>query len=278
MLEKELAIDSRVSLSDGNSMPLLGLGTWAAQPGGETRDAVAFALETGYRHIDTAKMYGNEQDVGEAVRQSSIPRQEIFVTTKLWDSDQGYQSANNAFDRSMDQLGLEYIDLYLIHWPVEKLRNDSWRALNEIKESGRTRSIGVSNFSHKHLQELYSYSDIRPVVNQIELSPFLQQPLIASFCRSENIQLTGYCPLAKGRRFDEPVLTDIAEQHGKSPAQVMIRWALQNRQAVIPKSSNPKRIVQNADIFDFQIGVDEMVRLDGLDDDSRYCPDPLSMP
>ena len=278
MSEKVLAIDSRVSLSDGNSMPLLGLGTWAAQPGGETRDAVAFALETGYRHIDTAKMYGNEQDVGEAVRQSSIPRQEIFVTTKLWDSDQGYQSANNAFDRSMDQLGLEYIDLYLIHWPVEKLRNDSWRALNEIKESGRTRSIGVSNFSHKHLQELYSYSDIRPVVNQIELSPFLQQPLIASFCRSENIQLTGYCPLAKGRRFDEPVLADIAEQHGKSPAQVMIRWALQNRQAVIPKSSNPKRIVQNADIFDFQIGVDEMVRLDGLDDDSRYCPDPLSMP
>ena len=278
MSEKKLSIDSRVSLSDGNSMPLLGLGTWAAQPGGETRDAVAFALETGYRHIDTAKMYGNEQDVGEAVRQSSIPRQEIFVTTKLWDSDQGYQTAHDAFDRSMDQLGLEYIDLYLIHWPVEKLRNDSWRALNEIKESGRTRSIGVSNFSHKHLQELYSYSDIRPVVNQIELSPFLQQPLIASFCRSENIQLTGYCPLAKGRRFDEPVLADIAEQHGKSPAQVMIRWALQKRQAVIPKSSNPKRIVQNADIFDFQIGVDEMVRLDGLDDDSRYCPDPLSMP
>ena len=278
MSEKTLSIDSRVSLSDGNSMPLLGLGTWAAQPGGETRDAVAFALETGYRHIDTAKMYGNEQDVGEAVRQSSIPRQEIFVTTKLWDSDQGYQSALDAFDRSMDQLGLEYIDLYLIHWPVEKLRNDSWRALNNIKESGRTRSIGVSNFSHKHLQELYSYSDIRPVVNQIELSPFLQQPLIASFCRLENIQLTGYCPLAKGRRFDEPVLADIAEQHSKSPAQVMIRWALQNRQAVIPKSSNPKRIVQNADIFDFQIGVDEMVRLDGLDDDSRYCPDPLSMP
>ena len=278
MSEKKLSIDSRVSLSDGNSMPLLGLGTWAAQPGGETRDAVAFALETGYRHIDTAKMYGNEQDVGEAVRQSSIPRQEIFVTTKLWDSDQGYQTAHDAFDRSMDQLGLEYIDLYLIHWPVEKLRNDSWRALNDIKESGRTRSIGVSNFSHKHLQELYSYSDIRPVVNQIELSPFLQQPLIASFCRSENIQLTGYCPLAKGRRFDEPVLADIAEQHGKSPAQVMIRWALQKRQAVIPKSSNPKRIVQNADIFDFQIGVDEMVRLDGLDDDSRYCPDPLSMP
>ena len=278
MSEKELAIDSRVSLRDGNSMPLLGLGTWAAQPGGETRDAVSFALETGYRHIDTATMYSNEQDVGEAVCQSGISREEIFVTTKLWDSDQGYQTAHDAFDRSMDQLGLEYIDLYLIHWPVQKLRNDSWRALNEIKESGRTRSIGVSNFSHKHLQELYSYSEIRPVVNQIELSPFLQQPLIASFCRSENIQLTGYCPLAKGRRFDDPILTDIAEKLGKSPAQVMIRWALQKRQAVIPKSSNPERIVQNADIFDFQIGTDEMVRLDGLDDDSRFCPDPLSMP
>jgi diketogulonate reductase-like aldo/keto reductase len=278
MSENKLAIDSRVSLGDGNSMPLLGLGTWAAQPGGETRDAVAFALETGYRHIDTAKMYNNEQDVGEAVRQSSIPRADIFVTTKLWDSDQGHQPAHDAFNRSMDQLGLEYVDLYLIHWPVENLRNDSWHALEEIKESGRARSIGVSNFSHKHLQELFSHSDTRPVVNQIELSPFLQQPPIASFCRSENIQLTGYCPLAKGRRLDDTVLTDIAEQHGKSPAQVMIRWALQKKQAVIPKSSNPARIVQNADIFDFQIGADEMVRLDGLDDDSRFCPDPLSMP
>ena len=217
MSENKLAIDSRVSLGDGNSMPLLGLGTWAAQPGGETRDAVAFALETGYRHIDTAKMYNNEQDVGEAVRQSSIPRADIFVTTKLWDSDQGHQPAHDAFNRSMDQLGLEYVDLYLIHWPVENLRNDSWHALEEIKESGRARSIGVSNFSHKHLQELFSHSDIRPVVNQIELSPFLQQPPIASFCRSENIQLTGYCPLAKGRRLDDTVLTDIAEQHGKSP-------------------------------------------------------------
>ena len=195
MSEKKLSIDTRVSLSDGNSMPLLGLGTWAAQPGGETRDAVAFALETGYRHIDTAKMYGNEQDVGEAVRQSSIPRQEIFVTTKLWDSDQGYQTAHDAFDRSMDQLGLEYIDLYLIHWPVEKLRNDSWRALNNIKESGRTRSIGVSNFSHKHLQELYSHSDIQPVVNQIELSPFLQQPLIVSIGEH-----TAYRLLSSGQR------------------------------------------------------------------------------
>ena len=278
MFEKELSIDSRVSLSDGNSIPLLGLGTWAAQPGGETRDAVAFALETGYRHIDTAKLYNNERDVGEAVRESGIARGEIFITTKLWNSDQGYQSAHDAFNRSMDELGLDYVDLYLIHYPVKDLRMDSWRALEEIKASSRARSIGVSNFSHKHLQELFSHSDTRPVVNQIELSPFLQQPSITSFCQMEGIQLTGYCPLAKGRRLNNTILTSIAEKHGKSSAQVMIRWALQKRQAVIPKSSNPARITQNANIFDFQISADEMVQLDGLDDDYRFCPDPLSMP
>jgi len=278
MFEKELSIDSRVSLSDGNSIPLLGLGTWEAQPGGETRDAVAFALETGYRHIDTAKLYNNERDVGEAVRESGIARAEIFITTKLWNSDQGYQSAHDAFNRSMDELGLDYVDLYLIHYPVKDLRMDSWRALEEIKASSRARSIGVSNFSHKHLQELFSHSETRPVVNQIELSPFLQQPSITAFCQVEGIQLTGYCPLAKGRRLDNTILTSIAEKHGKSSAQVMIRWALQKRQAVIPKSSNPARITQNANIFDLQISADEMVQLDGLDDDYRFCPDPLSMP
>jgi diketogulonate reductase-like aldo/keto reductase len=278
MVEEELSIDSRVSLSDGNSIPLLGLGTWEAQPGGETRDAVAFALETGYRHIDTAKLYNNERDVGEAVCDSGIPRAEIFVTTKLWNSDQGYQSAHDAFNRSMDELGLVYVDLYLIHFPVKDLRIDSWRALEEIKASGRARSIGVSNFSHKHLQELFSHSDTRPVVNQIELSPFLQQPSITSFCQMEGIQLTGYCPLAKGRRLDNIILTSIAEKHGKSSAQVMIRWALHKRQAVIPKSSNPARITQNANIFDFQISADEIVQLDGLDDDYRFGSDPLSMP
>ena len=278
MVEEELSIDSRVSLSDGNSIPLLGLGTWEAQPGGETRDAVAFALETGYRHIDTAKLYNNERDVGEAVCDSGIPRAEIFVTTKLWNSDQGYQSAHDAFNRSMDELGLVYVDLYLIHFPVKDLRIDSWRALEEIKASGRARSIGVSNFSHKHLQELFSHSDTRPVVNQIELSPFLQQPSITSFCQMEGIQLTGYCPLAKGRRLDNIILTSIAEKHGKSSAQVMIRWALHKRQAVIPKSSNPARITQNANIFDFQISADEIEQLDGLDDDYRFGSDPLSMP
>ena len=156
--------------------------------------------------------------------------------------------------------------------------SDSWRALGKIKASCHARPIGVSNFSHKHLQELFSHSDTRPVVNQIELSPFLQQPSITAFCQVEGIQLTGYCPLAKGRRLDNTILTSIAEKHGKSSAQVMIRWALQKRQAVIPKSSNPARITQNANIFDLQISADEMVQLDGLDDDYRFCPDPLSMP
>ena len=273
-----LRIDTRVRLQDGNTMPLLGLGTWAAKAGGETRDAVASALETGYRHIDTAKMYGNEQDVGEAVRDSTVPRAEIFVTTKLWDSDQGYDAALEAFDRSMAELGLDYVDLYLIHWPVETLRTDSWRALEQIKADGRARSIGVSNFSHTHLQALFSTAKERPAVNQIELSPFLQQTPISVYCRSQSIQLTGYCPLAKGQRFDDPALTEIATQHSKSQAQVMIRWALQKGQAVIPKSSNPRRIAQNADVFDFEISADQMERLDALDDNYRLCPDPMSMP
>ena len=273
-----LRIDSRVTLADGNSMPLLGLGTWAAKAGGETRDAVANALEAGYRHIDTAKMYDNERDVGEAVRESTVPRAEIFVTTKLWDNDQGYDAALKAFDRSLGELGLDYVDLYLIHWPVETLRTDSWRALERIKSDGMARSIGVSNFSHIHLQALFSTTDQRPAVNQIELSPFLQQTPISKFCRSHNIQLTGYCPLAKGQRFDDQTLSKIAAQKNKSPAQVMIRWALQKGQAVIPKSSNPRRIGQNADVFDFEINADQMARLDTLDDDYRLCPDPLSMP
>lgn len=273
-----LRIDTRVRLQDGHTMPLLGLGTWAAKAGGETRDAVTSALETGYRHIDTAKMYGNEQDVGEAVRDSTIPRTEIFVTTKLLDSDQGYDAALEAFDRSMAELGLDYVDLYLIHWPVESLRTDSWRALEQIKADGRARSIGVSNFSHIHLQALFPAAKERPAVNQIELSPFLQQRPISEFCRSQDIQLTGYCPLAKGRRFDDPTLTEIAAQHGKSQAQVMIRWALQKGQAVIPKSSNPRRIAHNADVFDFEISADQMECLNALDDDYRLCPDPMSMP
>ena len=205
-MNSQLKIDSRVTLIDGNSMPLLGLGVWDAKSGKETNDAVIHALKTGYRHIDTAELYGNEKDVGSAVFDSGIAREEIFITTKLWDSGLGYDHALNAFDESLRKLNLDYVDLYLIHWPEKGSLQEIWSALERIKKEGRSLSIGVSNFAPKHLKEILNNADVLPAVNQIEMSPFLQQQEISSFCRKEKIHLTGYCPLAKGKRFNNPVL------------------------------------------------------------------------
>jgi Aldo/keto reductases, related to diketogulonate reductase len=200
-MSSKLKIGSRVALSDGNSMPLLGLGVWDAKSGKETYDAVIHALSKGYRHIDTAELYGNEKDVGSAVIDSGIAREEIFITTKLWDSGLGYDHALNAFDVSLKKLNLEYIDLYLIHWPEKGSRREIWSALERIKKEGRSLSIGVSNFAPKHLNEILINANFTPAVNQIEMSPFLHQQEISSFCKKENIHLTGYCPLARGTRF-----------------------------------------------------------------------------
>ena len=277
-MNSQLNIDSRVTLSDGNSMPLLGLGVWDAKSGKETYDAVIHALETGYTHIDTAEMYGNEKDVGSAVIDSGLAREEIFITTKLWDSGMGYDHALNAFDASLRKLNLEYVDLYQIHWPEKGSRQEIWSALERIKKEGRCHSIGVSNFAQKHLQELLTKGNERPVVNQIEMSPFLQQQTISSFCRKENIHLTGYCPLARGKRFNDPVLCQVAEETNKTAAQVMIRWALQSGHTVIPKSVRPQRIEENADVFDFNLSEDQMNMLNGLEEGLRFCPDPLGLP
>ena len=224
-MNSQLKIDSRVTLSDGNSMPLLGLGVWDAKSGKETYDAVIHALKTGYRHIDTAEMYGNEKDVGNAVIDSGLEREKIFITTKLWDSGMGYDHALNAFDESLRKLNLAYVDLYLIHWPEKGSRQEIWSALERIKKEGRCRSIGVSNFAPKHLKEILNNSDVMPAVNQIEISPFLQQKEISSFCINEKIHLTGYCPLARGTRFNHPIICRAAEETNKTAAQVMIRWA-----------------------------------------------------
>ena len=277
-MSSQLKIDSRITLSDGNSMPLLGLGVWDAKSGKETYDAVIHALKKGYRHIDTAEMYGNEKDVGSAVVDSGLARKEIFITTKLWDSGLGYDHALNAFDDSLKKLNLEYVDLYLIHWPGKGSRQEIWSALERIKTEGRSRSIGISNFAPKHLKEILINADILPAVNQIEISPFLQQQEISSFCREENIHLTGYCPLARGNRFNNPILCRVAEETNKSAAQVMIRWALQSGHTVIPKSARPKRIVENADVFDFELGENQMKILDRLEEGLRFCPDPLGIP
>jgi len=277
-MSSKLKIGSRVALSDGNSMPLLGLGVWDAKSGKETYDAVIHALSKGYRHIDTAEMYGNEKDVGSAVIDSGIAREEIFITTKLWDSGLGYDHALNAFDVSLKKLNLEYIDLYLIHWPEKGSRREIWSALERIKKEGRSLSIGVSNFAPKHLNEILINADFTPTVNQIEMSPFLHQQEISSFCKKENIHLTGYCPLARGTRFNNPLLCRVAEETNKTAAQVMIRWAIQNGNTVIPKSVRPKRIEENADVFDFELREDQIKILDELEEGLRFCPDPLVLP
>ena len=269
-----LNISSRTTLQDGNSMPLFGLGVWAAQSGKETYDAVLSALNEGYRHIDTAEMYGNERDVGAAVNDSGLKREDVFVTTKLWDSGLGYDHALKAFDVSLQKMNLDYVDLYLIHWPEKGSHLKIWRALEKIKKEGRSRSIGVSNFAPRHLKELLVEGCEHPVVNQIELSPFLQQEHIYSFCQKENIHLTGYCPLSRGNRFDEPTLCRIAKKMKKSAAQVMIRWALQRGHTVIPKSVSPERIGENANVFDFNLNNEQMKILDGLEEGLRFCPDP----
>ena len=276
-MSNHLNINSRIILHDGNSMPLFGLGVWAAQSGQETYDAVLYALKTGYRHIDTAEMYGNEKDVGKAVVDSGINRAEVFVTTKLWDSGLGYDHALKAFDVSLQKMNLDYVDLYLIHWPENGSQLKIWRALERIKKEGRTRSIGVSNFAPRHLKELLVVDSEHPVVNQVELSPFLQQKHIYSFCQKKNIHLTGYCPLSRGNRFNDSNLSRIAKETKKSAAQVMSRWALQRGHTVIPRSVSPARIEENADVFDFNLNNQQMKNLDGLEEGLRFCPDPAEI-
>ena len=273
-----LTLQSRVSLNDGNTMPVLGLGVWQAASGKETRRAVDHALKIGYRLFDTAKLYGNERDVGAAVRESGIPREEIFVTTKLWNDDHGYERALRAFERSRKELGLDYVDLYLIHWPESNLRGESWKAFLKLKEEGLARSIGVSNYTTRHLQELLSESPRPPAVNQVEFHPFLYQRELLEFSRAHGIQLEAYSPLVRGRRMDHPVIRAIATQRKRTPAQVLIRWSLQHGLVVIPKSVKPERIQENAAVFDLELTAKEMERLDALDERSHVAWNPEDLP
>lgn len=271
------SLQSRVPLNDGHEMPIFGLGVWQASPE-ETRFAVAKALEAGYRMIDTAKLYRNEADVGRAIRESGIPREQVFVTTKLWNSDHGYDQALRAAEESNKKLGLDYIDLYLIHYPVRELRRDSWRALVRLQQEGVARSIGVSNYTVRHLEELLGSSEVVPAVNQVEFHPFLYQQALLEFCQGRGIRLEAYCPLTQGRRLDDPTIVRLASQYGKTPAQVMIRWGLQHDVIEIPKSVKEHRIRENADVFDFAIAPADMALLDGLNEDLHTSWDPSSEP
>lgn len=273
-----LGIGSRVKLNSGVEMPLLGLGVYQTPPGRVTEEAVKYALKIGYRHVDTAALYGNERSVGEGVRGSGIPREEVFVTTKLWNSDHGYERAMRAFETSLRNLGFEYVDLYLIHWPVGGLRDETWRALNELKRRGLCRAIGVSNYTIRHLEELLRGSSEVPDVDQVEFNPFLYQKELLRFCRENRIEVEAYSPLTRGYKLSDPIIVEVSRRYSKSPAQVMIRWGLQHQLVVIPKSARPERISENADVFDFELSGPDMRRLDSLKGELRTDWDPTDAP
>ena len=273
-----VTLKSTVQLNNGVSMPRLGLGVYLMRPGKVTYQAVKAALETGYRLVDTASLYRTEEDVGRAVRDSGVPREEVFITTKLWNGDHGYDSALRAFDASLERLGLGYIDLYLIHFPVPNLRNESWRALENILAGGSARAIGVSNYTERHLKDLLRHASIVPAVNQVEFSPFLYQQGLLEFCRKQGIQLEAYAPLTAGRRLHDPRITAIAKKHGRTNAQILLRWAIQHEVVVIPKSTHPGRIEENAQVFDFELTSDEVSALDSLHDGFRSSWDPTAVP
>jgi len=273
-----LTKESRIKLNDGVSMPLFGIGVWRMEPGKETREAVTLALELGYLHIDTASMYNNEEDVGAAVHESDLPREKLFITSKVHTSEVGYDSTLEAFERSLQKLKLSYIDLYLIHKPVEGFRQNTWEALEKLKKDGICRSIGVSNFSPRHLDEILEICEFIPTVNQIEMNPFLAQKTISEYCRAKNIHITGFCPLARTEKSKDPAIVDVANECGKTWAQVMIRWSLQKQVTTIPKSVKPQRIRENSDVFDFELNEKQMRRLDDLDQGFRLRPDPMDLP
>lgn len=269
-------IADRVALSDGASIPQLGFGVYKV-PVEDAAGAVSTALQAGYRHVDTAALYGNEREVGRAVRASEISRQEIFVTTKLWNDR--HADAERAFDESLERLGLDYIDLYLIHWPVPSAGQfvAAWRALQRIASSGRARSIGVSNFQTAHLRRLIEETGVTPVINQVELHPWLPQRELRTFHDAHGIRTEAWSPLGRGRVLAEPVLARIAHKHGVSAAQVVIRWHLDAGTIVIPKSVHPERIRQNAQVFGFALDEDDRAAIAALETGVRTGSDPDSM-
>ncbi len=267
-----------LSLNNGVTMPQLGFGVWQV-PDDEATKAVATALEAGYRSIDTAAVYRNEEGTGRAIAASSLPREDLFITTKLWNGEQGYDSTLRAFDASMDRLGLDYLDLYLIHWPMPSKDTyvDSYRAFEKIHSDGRVKSIGVSNFLPEHLERLIGETSIVPAVNQIELHPQLQQAESRAFHEQHGIRTEAWSPLGQGKGLLEvPTVVAVAQKHGRSPAQVVLRWHLQLGNVVIPKSVTPSRIQENFDVFDFELDGDDLAAFAALDEGRRLGADPAT--
>ena len=267
-----------LKMNDNFQIPVVGLGAWKSEPGEATYQAVLDSIEAGYRHIDTARAYGNEESVGSAVRDSGVNRGDIFVTTKLRWEDEGFESTIEACEKSLNRLNCDYIDLYLIHWPLREKRNHSWKAFIELRERGLCKSIGVSNFTIEHLAEIEAKFGILPAVNQVEFHPYYYQKELLDYCNSKNIIIEAYSPLAHAKRLDEPKLGAISEELGKTPAQVLIRWSIQRGMVVLPKSVNKSRIIENFSVFDFDISDSVMVKLDELDESFVTCWDPHNPP
>lgn len=271
-------LQDTVTLHNGVAMPGLGLGVFKVEEGPTVVQAVKAAIANGYRSIDTAAIYGNEQTVGQGIREAlaenGLSREDIFVTSKVWNSDLGYEATLAAYETSLQKLGLEYLDLYLIHWPVKGKYKDAWRALEHLYEAGKVKAIGVSNFLIHHLQDVMTDAKIKPMINQVELHPRLTQKELLSFTREHGIQLEAWSPLMQGELLDNEVLKEIGAKYGKSVAQVILRWDVQHGIVTIPKSIKEHRIVENASIFDFELSPAEMKQIDALNEDRRVGPDP----
>lgn len=261
-------------LNNGLEMPWLGFGVFRMKDGKEVEHAVAHALEVGYRSFDTASVYGNERGVGKALRESGIPREDLFVTTKVWNDDQRDKRTMAAFEESLERLDMDYVDLYLVHWPVDGCYQETWQVMEEIYQSGRAKAIGVSNFRIHHLEDILRDSQLVPSVNQVEFHPFLVQPDLLTFCQSHNIQVEAWSPLMRGQIVTKQAVQDLAEKYHKTPAQIALRWDLQHEVVTIPKSSHPERIAENAQIFDFELSQADIEMLDALDEGKRVGPDP----
>ncbi|KYD08658.1 MULTISPECIES: aldo/keto reductase [Heyndrickxia] len=270
---------NHVTLNNGVKMPQLGFGVWQVKDD-EATAAVTKAIEVGYRSIDTAMIYENEKGVGKALKQTSVPREELFITTKVWNSDQGYENTLRAFDESLERLGLDYVDLYLIHWPTPEFDQyvDTYKALEKLYHDGRVKAIGVCNFEIEHLERLLKECDVKPVLNQVECHPFLSQNELKEFCAKHEIFVEAWSPLQQGGEvLNHETVQQIAKAHGKSPAQVVLRWHLQNNTIVIPKSVTPSRIEENFNVFDFELNTDEMESINKLNKNERKGPHPNEM-
>ncbi|MDQ0200329.1 aldo/keto reductase [Neobacillus ginsengisoli] len=265
-------------LSNGIKMPWFGIGVFKVEEGPELVNAVKFAIKNGYRSIDTAAIYENEEGVGQAIREgikeAGISREDLFVTSKVWNADLGYESTLAAYETSLTKLGLDYLDLYLIHWPVAGKYKEAWRALETLYKEGKVKAIGVSNFQIHHLEDVMKDAEIKPMVNQVEYHPRLTQKELQAFCQQHGIQLEAWSPLMQGQLLDNPVLQEIANKYNKSIAQVILRWDLQKGVVTIPKSTKEHRIIENSTVFDFELTKEEMVQIDGLNENHRVGPDP----